>query len=206
MNKSKSIVIIANGPSRVEMALEELDSHIDTLTINVPDMRVFPSTFWMMLDYNVVKRHEDLLNDYKGKFLCSSAVLNKYHGPHTLVKCKQGFGFSIRTGQKLFIGHSTTYVAAQGAFVQGYDKIFIVGMDIGKVNGKLYEWGGNPYVSDSKRINRFIDEAKYWNWLSNYFPRSFRNRIYLCSKYLNYNWKDKFNKAYTIEEINRTAR
>lgn len=64
-----------------------------------------------------------------------------------------------------------------------YDKVYVFGLDMGAIDGKLYAWGTNPDVSDQVRAKRFAVEAVSYQWAADHSPPHVLDRFVICSEY-----------------------
>ena len=162
----KILVIIANGPSKAEADLQKLlkNPHIDLMTVNEPDLRVWPTKYWIYCDLVKHRRVIDYWEKYDGILFNPRSITDHKLNTGTF-QALSGSGFSLDVHNGVYIGNSSTYAAMQVAEWMGYDDVYIFGCDMGVVDGKLYEWGSNPDVVDNVRVSRFDGEAKSYQWL-----------------------------------------
>jgi hypothetical protein len=147
--RGKVLVMIGNGPSITEVPLEQLlhQPKIDTLTINKPDQRLWPTTYWAFFDLSQFRRHEDLWNGYSGTIFNSTAI--KRQKPTSMqFKNIGGRGWSHDLLKGLHIGRSSVFASMQIAAWMDYDQVYIFGCDMHPLglNGKLHFYGQNPDV------------------------------------------------------------
>ena len=194
--KGKVLVVIGNGPSINEVELERLKDrpNIDTLSINRPDPRIWPTTYWSFYDQSQIMRHEDLYNYYEGITFLSTAI--KRDKPKSIKfknLGKKQFSRDLTNG--LCIGRTSCYAAMQLAIWMNYDKIFFFGVDMDEngIDGKLHFYGTNPDVDPAIRKIRFKSEAEYFDLAADEMEYQERKRFYFCSSYLNWPFKSRFN-------------
>ena len=123
----------------------------------------------------------------------SSAVRAK-RSNQIVIKNKGGRGFSRDLAQGYYIGRSSTYASMQIAYYMGYEAVFIFGIDMCAVGGKLHHYGNNPDVKDQIREQRFKDEAAHYDHAANHLDQNERNRYYFCSAYNPFDFVNRFNK------------
>jgi len=202
----RMLVIIANGPSVLEVDTTKLlgNPRIDLMSINKPDMRIWPTKYWLFCDTSQLKRHRELWSNYNGCILNSTMISESRPGT-VQIKNIPGKGFSLDLTKGFHIGRSSVYAAMQVALWLGYDKIYIFGIDMGSVsvNGQdmLHFYGVNPDVSPDNRAKRFKDEAKYYEDAVNKLPEEIRKRFYFCSSYNKFEFLDAFNRLGHREAI-----
>jgi hypothetical protein len=189
------LVIIGNGPSFKKAPLGKLKGYdqIDIMCINKPDDRVWPSDYWMFCDNSQYRRHIKLWNSYKGTIINASSVTRTRKNA-IRIKSLSGKGFSKNLLRGFHIGRSSTYAAMQLALWMGYDEIYIFGVDMCAVDGKLYPWGSNPDVKDNTRKKRFKLEADYYDRAAKEMTEKVRKKFYFCSKYNPFPFVKKYNK------------
>lgn len=192
--RGRVLVIVACGPSIQEADLSALRTHpkIDTMSINKPDPRVWPTTFWAFLDPSQYNRNQDIHARYDGVVINSSSI-NAPHRNQILIKTRQGKGFSRDLTVGGYIGRSTTYFSMQMALYMLYDRVYVFGADMGKVDGRLHFYGVNPDVSPENRIQRFAREAEHYQYAAGLLSESERKRFYFCSTYNRFKFVDSFN-------------
>jgi hypothetical protein len=194
----KTLAIIANGPSVLEIDTTKLiSSKIDIMSINRPDLRVWPTKYWLFCDISQLKRHNSLWKDYNG-YTFNSVMINESRPGTIFIKNIPGLGFSLDLTKGFNIGRSSVYAAMQVALWLGYDKIYIFGIDMGAITieGKeiLYFYGVNLDCASDNRKKRFAEEAKYYDDAANSLPSEIREKFYFCSTYNKFRFIDKFNR------------
>lgn len=199
----KILAIIAPGPSILEADIGSLKNHpdIDLMTINKPDMRVWPTEHWLFCDNSQYKRNMDLFNKYDGLVINSRAV-RATHPNQIKIKNISGKGFSRDLLRGYHIGRSSTYAAMQVALWMNYDKIYIFGCDMAKVeitnkdgskSTMLHSYGKNPDVSDEIRVKRFKEEAKYYHNAAKILREKDRDKFVFCSIYNKWPFVGRFS-------------
>lgn len=191
----KSLAIIACGPSILQVDLGKLNNvpNLDIMSINKPDMRIWPTKYWCFCDYSQYRRNADLWEQYNGIIINPSSMKAR-HQNQILIKNISGKGFSKDLLKGYYIGRSTTFASMQVALWMNYDKIYIFGCDMGEVNGALHFYGQNPDVSNENRQKRFAIEAEYYNNAAKSLDEYERDKFVFCSSYNKWSFVDKFNK------------
>lgn len=161
----RTLVIVANGPSHYEAQLESLVGvpGIDMLTVNRPYQAIWPTKYWLFFDPSVRHQNMKTFCTYRGVVFTGGGtrmdtgntifLRGAYRFGHDVNK-----GVMIRTEKKA--SATTTAAAIQLAAYMAYDRVFVVGADLGAgADGKLYPWGSNPVCRDEVRVKRFPDEG-----------------------------------------------
>jgi hypothetical protein len=193
------LVIIGNGPSVSEIDTAKLldNPRVDIMSINRPDMRVWPTKYWLFCDISQLKRHHDLWQVYNGIIFNSTMITESRPGT-ILIKNIPGNGFSLDLTSGFNIGRSSVYAAMQVGLWLGYDKIYIFGIDMGavNVNGKeiLHFYGVNLDCTADSRKKRFAEEAKYYEYAANTLQTDVKKKFYFCSSYNKFRFLDAFNR------------
>jgi len=197
VGQGRILVIIANGPSISELDLTKLVmiNNIDIMSINKPDPRLWPTTYWAFYDTSQYRRHRELISEYKGYILNSTAIVNVFNSKAMQFKNLGEMGFSLNAEKGIHIGRSSVYASMQVAHHMNYDKTFIFGCDMNPdgIGGKLHFYGDNPDVDPNVRGNRFKKEAEYYDWAGNQLNQDIRKKFYFCSSYNNWSFTNKFN-------------
>ena len=195
----RTLVVVANGPSVLEVDTTALlgKSRIDVMSINKPDLRVWPTKYWLFCDITQLKRHTDLWSRYDGYIFNSTMITDSRPGT-IFIKNIPGFGFSTDLTNGFHIGRSSVYAAMQVALWLGYDKIYIFGIDMGavRVDGKemLHFYGINLDCTPDSRKKRFAEEARYYEDAARSLPPEIRQKFYFCSSYNQFKFLDHFNR------------
>lgn len=192
----KILVMIACGPSVKEVSdLINLKGHpkIFTMTINKPQPPLWPTDAWAFCDHSQYNRNKNEFDNYKGLLINSSSI--KVRKPNqTLIRAKQGRGFSFDLTNGFYIGRSTTYTNMQTALYMGFEKVFLFGVDMCEVGGKLWSYGVNPDVSAKNRIQRFNLEAEHYQYAANALQEHIRKKFYFCTTYNPFPFIKEFNR------------
>lgn len=193
--KERILVMIACGPSVLENDFSVLNNvdKIDIMVINKPLQQVWQPKYWAFCDQSQYRRNESEFHRYGGLLINSSAVLARKPNQVT-IKAKATTGVSRNIHEGYVIGRSSVYANMQTAMWMGYDKVFIFGVDMCAVGGKLHHYGVNPDVPEDKRKERFEGEAKNYGIMASKLPDEIRNRFYFCSSYNPWGFTQKFNK------------
>ena len=202
----KVLVMIACGPSVKEAPLEILADHnkIHFMAINNPygyyknrvpkgHDKIWPTNYWCFCDHSQYNRNKDAFNTYDGKLINSTGVRG-HHPNQIVVKNKGGKGFSRDLLNGYHIGRSSTFANMQVAFYMGYDKIYVFGLDMAEVDGKLHHYGVNPDVAPSNRKQRFQGESTYYDFMTKNLKPVELDKFVLCSTYNPWPFTKKFNK------------
>lgn len=191
----KILLIIGNGPSINEVPLDMLRDHpsIDTMSINRPDERLWPTTYWSFFDQSQLRRHNQLWQSYNGIIFNSTSIK---HAKDNSIKVKNlgNFGFSLDLIRGLHIGRSSVYAAMQLGLWLNYKHIYIFGCDMCSVNGQTHFYGVNPDAPPDTRLDRFAKEAEYYADAAEKLDETTRNRFTFCSSYNQYQFVDKFGR------------
>lgn len=197
IGKGKVIVILGNGPSLGEVDVARLKDHhkIDLLTINKPDPRVWPTTYWAFFDLSQYRRNENLWNSYTGTIFNSTAI-KRQKATSMQFKNIGGRGWSRDMMQGLYIGRSSVYAAMQIAAWMSYEHVYILGCDMNPdgLNGQLHFYGSNPDVTPEVRKNRFAKEAEHYSLAAEILSPEERAKFTFCSAYNPWEFVNKFNK------------
>lgn len=184
--RGKALVIIGNGPSISEVDLSKLKNQprIHTLSINRPDERVWPTTYWSFFDNSQIRRHEHLWVSYEGTIFNSTAI-KKQKQKSMNFKNIGGKGFSKDASKGINIGRSSVYASMQIALWMDYETIFIFGCDMNPdgLNGKLHFYGVNPDVDPNIRKSRFKDEAEHYKHAASLLTEEERQKFVFCTEY-----------------------
>jgi hypothetical protein len=195
--RNRILIIIGNGPSINEVDLASLKTHsnIDTLSINKPDERVWPTTYWAFFDMSQLRRHEDLWNNYNG-IIFNSTAIKRQREMGLQVKNLGGKGFSKDLIKGLHIGRSSVYAAMQIGLWMNYEHIYIFGCDMNPdgMNGRLHFYGTNPDVKPEVRKERFKKEAEYYEFAADILKDEDRKRYTFCSSENKWPFVDRYNK------------
>jgi hypothetical protein len=198
----KALIILANGPSVNEVAIEELNnkSNIDLMCVNKPNQKVWPTRFWSFCDQSQYTRNQAAWDSYAGTIINATAVRTR-HRHQTLVKNINGTGFSKDLIRGYYIGRSTTYASMQIALWMNYDKVYIFGCDMAAVNGKLHFYGQNPDVNNDNRIERFKQEAESFTYAAKNLSTDERQRFVFCSTYNKFPFIDSFQRMDHLQAV-----
>lgn len=193
--RNKVLVIVANGPSILEVELERLRGYekIHTMSINKPDARVWPTTYWAFFDVSQIRRHAHAWETYEGTIFNSTSI--KKRKPNTVqIKNVGGQGFSKNLLQGFHIGRSSVFAAMQLGLWMDYDHIYIFGCDMAEVGGRLHFYGQNPDVDPNIRKSRFEAEASYYDDAASRLSEEERARFTFCSSYNPFGFVKRYNR------------
>jgi len=209
IGKNRILVMIACGPSILEIDFKPLKKNdlIDIMVINKPVPSVWPPKFWAFCDHSQYERNRGQFKGFPNTIINSSAVRAR-HPNQVIIPAKHVTGVSRNLISGYVIGRSSVYANMQTALWMNYDKVFIFGVDMCAVNGKLHHYGTNPDVSENKRLERFKIEANNYLTMAKNLPDEIRKKFYFCSSYNPWSFTDKFNKwdhKKSIEKILKYA-
>jgi hypothetical protein len=163
------------------------------MVINKPLKSVWPPKFWAFCDHSQYLRNKDIFHSYNGIIINSNGIKARKSN-QIIVKAKHSTGVTKNIHEGYVIGRSSVHANIQVALWMNYEKIFIFGVDMCSVNGKLHHYGINPDVDQDKRKKKFEVEANYYNIMAQSLPEKTRKKIYFCSSYNNWPFVHKFNK------------
>jgi hypothetical protein len=199
VGKGRILIVVGNGPSISEAPLDKLKGVelIDIMSINKPDKRLWPTRWWSICDHTQYLRNPDNWNDTRTHVITATSVRVKDRTENrTIVRIKQGIGFSRDLMQGYHIGRSTVYANMQTAHYMNYDKVFIFGLDMcaDPKTGKLHHYGTNPDVSPNIRKDRFKHEANSYQWAADNLTENERDRYVICSAWNPWPFANRFNR------------
>jgi hypothetical protein len=198
IGRDKLLVIVANGPSVTEAPLEKLRniSKIETMSINCPDERLWPTTYWSFFDLSQKRRHKGFLDNYDG-YVFNSASINSDKPKSMQFKNKTGQGWSRDPVKNIFIGRSSVYGSMQIAQWMQFVHVYIFGVDMNPdgIGGKLHFYGTNPDVEPSIRAQRFQAESQFYDNAAEVLTEVERAKFTFCSEYNPWPFVKKFNYA-----------
>jgi hypothetical protein len=206
VGSGKVLIMIACGPSVKEAPLELLVDHpkVHFMAINNPygyykdkvpngHDKLWPATYWCFCDHSQYNRNKEAFNSFKGRIINSTGVRGA-HPSQVVVKNKGGKGFSRDLTVGYHIGRSSTFANMQVAFYMGYDKIYVFGLDMAEVGGKLHHYGVNPDVAPSNRKQRFQGESTYYDFMTKNLKPVELDKFVLCSTYNPWPFMKAFNR------------
>ena len=192
--KGKMLVIVASGPSVLEVDFKPLydNSLVDIMLINRPIVSGLKHKYWAFCDKSQYKMNREYFDQYKGTVINSNNVV-QVSDKQIIIKSKSMTGFSMNLLDGYCIGYSSVYANIQTALWMGYDKIFVFGMDMCLVDGKLYHSNDN-HSSVKNRVKRFDREANCYNDMIEKLSENKRKSIHFCSDYNKYGFIDSFSR------------
>jgi hypothetical protein len=193
----KVLLIIGNGPSISEVELQRLRgvAGIDTLSVNKPDERLWPTTHWCFFDGSQMRRHEELWTNYNGNIFNSTAI-KKQKASSMQIKNLHGRGFSRDLSKGIHIGRSSVFAAMQIGLWMDYNQIYIFGCDMNPegLNGKLHFYGDNPDVEPGIRKKRFEEEANHYSHAATILSQGERDKFTFCTEYNPWSFVKEFQQ------------
>lgn len=199
---NRILIMVAAGPSVLEIDFTPLLKNpvIDFMCINKPFQPVWPAKFWAFCDHTQQRANPDIWNRFDGTIINSPNVRARKPN-QVLIRSRPGKGFSTDVVHGYHIGRSSTYANMQVAFYMSYRKVYLFGVDMGEVDGKLHHYGQNPDVTNENRKNRFPAEAQHYLWAARNLPRESRERFVFCSSYNKWEFTEHFPKLGHKEAI-----
>jgi hypothetical protein len=185
IGKGRILIMIAAGPSVIEVNFDKIKDNplIDFMCVNQPHKAVWPSKFWAFCDHTQYRRNTDVWNKYNGIIINSTNVRARKEN-QIVLRNKPGKGFAKDVVGGYHIGRSSTYANMQVAYYMNYDKVYVFGVDMCSINGRMHYYGQNPDVSNDAREKRFAAEAEHYWFASQHLSGSERQRFVFCSSYL----------------------
>jgi hypothetical protein len=204
---NRILVMIAAGPSVLEVDFTPILKNpiIDIMCINKPFQPVWPSKFWAFCDHTQQRANPDIWNRYEG-IIINSPNVRARKSNQVLIRSRPGKGFNIDVVHGYHIGRSSTYANMQVAHYMSYRKIYLFGVDMGEVGGKLHHYGQNPDVTNENRKNRFPAEAQHYLWAARNLPKASRDRFVFCSSYNTWEFTQHFPKLDHKEAISEVLK
>jgi len=200
--KGRVLLIVGNGPSVKFVDTTKLrHDRLDTMSINRPDDRIWPTTFWTFCDVSQYRRHKQYWENYQGILINSTAIKNQKPNSLQIKNLGgKGFGKDLKTGWH--IGRSSVYAAMQVALWMNFERIYIIGMDmnVNGIDGQLHFYGVNQDVDPNTRRGRFQKEAEYYDYALTVLNPTELAKFVICSKNINpWGFMDKF-KTLLVED------
>jgi hypothetical protein len=185
IGKGRILIMVAAGPSINEVNFDKLKGHslIDFMCVNQPYKAVWPSKFWAFCDHTQYRRNVDIWNQYNGIIINSTNVRARKEN-QIVLRNKPGKGFAKDINGGYHIGRSSTYANMQAVYYMNYDKVYIFGVDMCGINGRMHYYGQNPDVNNDAREKRFAAEAEHYWFAAHNLSESERQRFTFCSSYL----------------------
>lgn len=202
IGRDRVLVMIAAGPSINEVNLLPLKDHpmVDFMCINQPHKPLWPTRFWAFCDHTQFRRNKEIFENYTGITINSTNVKAR-KGSQYLLNNRNGKGFALDLDNGYYIGRSSTYANMQVAHYMGYKKVYIFGVDMTDVNGRMHYYGQNPDVSNEKRKERFAAEAEHYTWAGRHLSSDVRGKFIFCSKYNPWPFIDYFSRLDHLEAV-----
>lgn len=197
-------MILGNGPSLADIPIEPLKQHpqIDLLTVNHPDGRVWPTTYWVFCDLSQYRRHQEYWRNYKGIVVTSTTagktrdLVGNRESEVIYVRNLGGKGFSRQLPNGVFVGRSTVYASMQIALWCAYRKVYVLGCDMGAAaDGRVWSYGLNPDASPQDRLRRFDLEAEFYDHAATLLDQTERARFQFASDLNRYQFTSKYGSG-----------
>ena len=198
------LIMVGAGQSVNEVDLTPLNhqSKIDFMCINKPFDSIWPSKYWAFCDHTQQRANPEKWNKFTGIIINSPNV--KARRPNQIIiKSKPGKGFSLDITKGYHIGRSSTYANMQAAAYMSYKKVYLFGIDMAEVGGKLHHYGQNPDVSNDNRKKRFPIEASHFYWAGQNLAKEIRERFVFCSSYNTWDFLKYFEKMDHKEAVQK---
>lgn len=195
--RGRILVIIGNGPSLSEVPIAQLKNapRLDTLSINRPDPRIWPTSHWAFFDRSQLRRHQNLWDSFEGVMFNSTAIKEQKTKSMQFTN-RAGVGFSHDLVEGIYIGYSSVYASIQIALWMDYDHVYIFGCDMNPdgLDGKMHFYGVNPDVEPGLRGQRFQREEKSYQYAANNLREEVRRKITFCTDYNPWGFIKSFNQ------------
>ena len=193
--RGRFLVVVACGPSVGEVDFSGVGGCglVDVMCVNKPFLPLWPCEFWMFCDNSQYRRNVEAFDGFGGVVLNSTNVRVR-RGNQFVFRARAGRGFCLDVAEGFHIGRSSTYAAMQVIAYMGYERVFLFGVDMCAVGGRLHHYGRNPDVSDENRRRRFAAEAESYDWAGRNLCESLRRRFFFCSSYNPWPFTGFFNR------------
>ena len=76
----------------------------------------------------------------------------------------------------------------------GFSRVYILGCDMGEVDGQMHRYGQNPDVSNDNRQRRFDKEAENFLWGTKSLKDHERQKFVFCSSHNKYEFVDYYDR------------
>lgn len=198
IGRNKILIIIGNGPSISEAPLSELKGipGIETMSVNRPDERLWPTTYWSFFDLSQMRRHEKLWDNYEG-YMFNSTAIRRQKIKSIQFKNLIGQGWSRDLCKGLHIGRSSVYASMQLAMWMQFSHVYIFGCDMNHhgIDGKLHFYGTNPDVDPKIRAQRFKKESEFYVQAAEVLTEEERAKFTFATDYNPWDFVDKYNQV-----------
>ena len=198
LGRNKVLIIVGNGPSIAEAPLDELKNipGIEIMSINRPDERLWPTTYWSFFDLSQMRRHEKLWDNYEG-YIFNSTAIRRQKTKSIQFKNLIGQGWSRDLCKGLHIGRSSVYAAMQIAMWMQFSHVYIFGCDMNQhgIDGKLHFYGTNPDVDPNIRAQRFKKESEFYVQAAEVLTEEERAKFTFATDYNPWDFVNKYNQV-----------
>jgi hypothetical protein len=183
------LVILGNGPSLKQIhtdVLKQYPTNIKLCTINVPDIRCWPTPYWAFYDRSQFHRHKELYRNYTGTAFNSTGI-KEPNANSIKFKHIPGLGYSRDITRGIYVGMSSVFATLQIAMFMNFERIYVVGcdMDEGMDSGQTHFYGVNPDVNPEERKKRFKKEANWYDRMVDILTDEEKEKIVFCNKGVN---------------------
>jgi len=194
VGRGRILVMVACGPSINEIDIKKFDKvkNLDIMVINKPILEINPK-YWAFCDHSQYHRNKDVWYSY-GELTITSNNVRATKPNQVTIHAHQGKGIKRNLTEGYIIGRSSVYANMQTAIWMNYDKVYIFGVDMCEVDGKLHHYGVNPDVPEERRKERFQFEASHYDRMVQVLPDEIKEKIFFCSRYNPYKFVERFNK------------
>lgn len=197
LGRGKILIIIGNGPSISEAPLDQLVGipHIEIMSVNRPDERIWPTTYWSFFDLSQMRRHEKLWENYEG-YIFNSTAIRRQKAKSIQFKNIIGHGWSRDLTKGLHIGRSSVYASMQIAMWMQFAHVYIFGCDMNPdgINGQLHFYGVNPDVEPNIRAQRFLKESEFYVKAAEVLTEEERAKFTFATDYNPWDFVHKYNQ------------
>lgn len=197
MGRGKVLIIIGNGPSISEAPLDQLVGvpNIEIMSVNRPDERIWPTTYWSFFDLSQMRRHEKLWENYEG-YIFNSTAIRRQKAKSIQFKNIMGQGWSRDLTKGIHIGRSSVYASMQIAMWMQFAHVYVFGCDMNPdgINGQLHFYGVNPDVEPNIRAQRFLKESEFYVNAAEVLTEEERAKFTFATDYNPWDFVHKYNQ------------
>ena len=144
LHTGRSVFILASGPSLAEVDLTRLRRRI-VIGLNRSSL-VYPDTHYhCTMDERLFKEYEEVLR--KSRYLFT--LEQRSFGIPIHLLGSEGFSHDLTEG--IYSGYTVTYFALQIAVYMGFNRIFLVGLDLKHKPGHTHFFGIDPVSKNHEK-------------------------------------------------------